>query len=56
MQLENIKPENAKDLIQIEERLGAKNYNPLDIVIDKAEGVWLYDIEGRRYLDCLFAR
>ena len=40
---------------ELEERYGARNYAPLDIVIDRAEGVWVWDIDGRRYLDCLAA-
>ncbi len=39
----------------LEDRYGARNYAPLDIVIERAEGVWVWDIEGRRYLDCLAA-
>jgi ornithine--oxo-acid transaminase len=46
---------NTQDYVLLEEKLGARNYNPLDIVIDKAEGVWVYDIEGKKYLDCLSA-
>ena len=46
---------NTKDLIAIEEQYGAHNYHPLDVVIERAEGVWVYDVEGRRYLDCLSA-
>jgi ornithine--oxo-acid transaminase len=46
---------NAKDLIAIEEEFGAHNYHPLDVVIQRAEGVWVYDVDGRRYLDCLSA-
>ncbi|MFI5103119.1 MAG: ornithine--oxo-acid transaminase, partial [Terriglobales bacterium] len=34
---------------------GAHNYHPLDVVIERAEGVWVYDVEGKRYLDCLAA-
>lgn len=45
----------AKDYIEIEEKFGAHNYHPLDVVIDKAEGVWVYDVEGKKYLDCLAA-
>ncbi len=41
------------DYIDLEERYGAHNYRPLDVVIERAEGVWVYDVEGRRYLDCL---
>ena len=43
----------ADELIQLEERFGAHNYHPLDIVIRRAEGVWVEDVEGSRYLDCL---
>jgi len=46
---------DAKTLIELEERLGAHNYHPLDVVCTRGEGVWLYDVEGRRYLDCLSA-
>ena len=45
----------AQDLIEIERQYGAHNYNPLDVVIERAEGVWVYDLEGKRYLDCLAA-
>src|ERR1700761_637601 len=43
----------TKDYIELEERYGAHNYHPLDVVIERAEGVWVYDIDGKRYLDCL---
>ena len=46
---------NAKDYIAIEEQYGAHNYHPLDVVIERAEGVWVYDVDGRKYLDCLSA-
>src|SRR5512134_22934 len=46
---------NTKDFIVIEEQYGAHNYHPLDVVIERAEGVWVYDVDGRRYLDCLAA-
>ncbi len=46
---------DAKALIAVEERWGAKNYHPLDIVIERASGSWVFDVEGRRYLDCLSA-
>jgi len=42
-------------LIQLEEQYGTKNYKPLDVVVERASGVWVYDVEGRRYLDCLAA-
>jgi len=44
---------NTQDFVQLEERYGAHNYHPLDVVIEKAEGVWVYDVEGKKYLDCL---
>jgi ornithine--oxo-acid transaminase len=43
----------AAELIDLEDRYGARNYHPLDIVIQSADGVWVEDVEGRRYLDCL---
>jgi len=45
----------TKDYIGIDEKYGAHNYHPLDVVIQKAEGVWVYDVEGKKYLDCLAA-
>lgn len=42
-------------LIAIEDKFGAHNYHPLDIVIRKAEGVWVEDVEGNRYMDFLAA-
>ena len=46
---------DSKFYIELEEKYGAHNYHPLDVVIDKAEGVWVYDVDGNRYLDCLSA-
>jgi ornithine--oxo-acid transaminase len=43
----------TQQYIDLEERYGAHNYHPLDIVITRGEGVWLTDVEGKRYLDCL---
>ena len=43
----------TQELIELEDKFGAHNYHPLDVVIDRAEGVWVYDVEGNRYLDCL---
>ncbi len=45
----------TEELIALEDKYGAHNYHPLDIVIAKAEGVWVYDVGGKRYLDCLSA-
>ena len=43
----------TQELIELEEKYGAHNYHPLDVVIGRAEGVWVYDVDGNRYLDCL---
>jgi len=45
----------TQDYIELEEQYGAHNYLPLDVVIDRAEGVWVYDVDGKKYLDCLSA-
>jgi ornithine--oxo-acid transaminase len=46
---------NSQDYIELEEQYGAHNYHPLDVVLTRGEGVWVYDVEGNRYLDCLSA-
>ena len=46
---------DSKDLIAIEDVYGAHNYHPLDVVISKAQGIWMHDVEGRKYLDFLSA-
>jgi ornithine--oxo-acid transaminase len=43
------------DLVALEECYGAHNYHPLDVCLARGEGVWVYDINGKRYLDCLSA-
>ncbi len=45
----------TQEYIQLEEQYGAHNYHPLDVVITRGEGVWVYDVDGKRYLDCLSA-
>jgi ornithine--oxo-acid transaminase len=45
----------SADYVALEERYGAHNYHPLDVVVARAEGVWVWDVEGRRYLDFLAA-
>jgi ornithine--oxo-acid transaminase len=47
--------QKATDLIASERRLGAHNYEPLDVVLTRGEGVWVWDVDGNRYLDCLSA-
>jgi ornithine--oxo-acid transaminase len=54
-QLQAEMPIRTQDLVALEDEFGAHNYHPLDVVIDRAEGVWVYDVEGKRYLDCLAA-
>jgi ornithine--oxo-acid transaminase len=46
---------NSNYYIELEEEYGAHNYHPLDVVIEKGEGVWVYDVDGNKYLDCLSA-
>ncbi len=46
---------SAEELIALEDAYGAHNYLPLDVVIERAEGVWVYGVDGKRYLDCLAA-
>jgi len=45
----------TQDYIKIEEQYGAHNYHPLDVVITKGERVWVYDVDGKKYLDFLSA-
>jgi len=41
------------DYIHLENKYGAQNYKPLDVVLTRGEGVWVWDVEGNKYLDCL---
>lgn len=43
------------DYIDLENEFGAHNYKPLDVVLNRGEGVWVWDVEGNKYLDCLAA-
>ena len=45
----------TKLLIGLEDRFGAKNYNPLDVILSRGEGIWVWDVEGKKYMDCLSA-
>ena len=45
----------TQHFVDLENQHGAHNYRPLDVVIERADGVWVYDVEGKRYLDCLAA-
>jgi ornithine--oxo-acid transaminase len=53
--LEETTERSTQGFIALEERYGAHNYHPLDVVIHRAEGVWVWDVEGRKYLDFLAA-
>jgi ornithine--oxo-acid transaminase len=39
--------------LELENRFGAYNYKPLDVVLERGEGIWVWDVEGNRYMDCL---
>lgn len=45
----------TQDYIDLEQKYGSPIYHPLDVVIHRGEGVWVYDVDGRKYLDCLSA-
>ncbi len=45
----------SRTYIELDERYGAHNYRPLDLVVERAKGVWLWDAEGKCYLDCISA-
>ena len=45
----------SHDYFEVERRLGAHNYAPIDVLIARGEGVWVWDVDGNRYLDCLSA-
>ena len=55
MPTEIMTEKSTREFVELESQFGAHNYHPLDIVIERAEGVWVYDVEGKRYLDCLAA-
>ncbi len=44
---------NAKEYLELEETYGAHNYHPLPVVVTKAKGVWVWDVEGKQYIDML---
>lgn len=45
----------TSDFIELEETYGAHNYKPLDVVLSRGKGVWVWDVDGKKYLDCLAA-
>lgn len=46
---------SPSEYIGIESELGAHNYKPLDVILERGEGVWVWDTDGNKYLDCLSA-
>ncbi len=46
---------NVESILEVETELGASNYKPIDVVLSRGEGVWVWDTDGNRYLDCLSA-
>jgi ornithine--oxo-acid transaminase len=45
----------TKEYIKLENELGAHNYKPLDVVLNRGQGIWVWDVAGKKYLDCLSA-
>ena len=45
----------TQQFIDLEDQFGAHNYKPLDVVLCRGEGIWVWDVEGNKYLDCLSA-
>lgn len=46
---------DTQDYIRLENEFGAKNYKPLDVVLARGQGIWVWDVEGKKYMDCLSA-
>ena len=46
---------DSNEFILLEESYGAHNYRPLDVVLTRGQGIWLWDVDGKKYLDCLSA-
>lgn len=46
---------DTQGYIQLENEFGAKNYRPLDVVLRRGQGIWVWDVEGKKYMDCLSA-
>ena len=53
--MQNGNDKRSSDHIRRDRTLGANNYNPLDVVVARAEGVWVWDVDGHKYMDCLAA-
>ena len=46
---------NTQEYLDLETQYGAHNYKPLDVVLARGQGVWVWDVDGKKYLDCLAA-
>jgi len=46
---------DTKKFVDLEDRYSAHNYHPLEVVIERAEGIWVWDVEGKKYMDFLAA-
>ena len=46
---------DQQEYIQLEDAYGARNYKPLDVILHRGKGIWVWDIDGNRYMDCLSA-
>jgi ornithine--oxo-acid transaminase len=46
---------DSRYFIDLEQQFGAFNYKPLDVVLHRGQGIWVWDVDGHRYLDCLSA-
>jgi ornithine--oxo-acid transaminase len=46
---------NTQEYIELENEYGATNYKPLDVVLTRGQGVWVWDVDGKKYMDCLSA-
>jgi ornithine--oxo-acid transaminase len=55
MVMPRLHSDKTSEYIALDERYGAHNYAPLDLVIERAEGVWMWDVDGKKYLDCISA-
>ena len=53
--MQELKVKNSKEAIELEDRYGAHNYHPLPVVLERGEGVHLWDVEGKKYFDFLSA-
>ncbi|MHA1821097.1 MAG: ornithine--oxo-acid transaminase [Promethearchaeota archaeon] len=45
--------QKSKEYMELERKYGAHNYEPIPVVLEKANDIWVYDVEGKKYLDCL---